>query len=79
MVKKQTIGWWRNTYADKVDIAPRGEEDRHIADPGCECCPRLSRDTDGRLMIIHNSFDGREGFEPYEAELPAHYKGRRAA
>lgn len=72
-------GWWRNTYVNKVDISPRGEEDRHIADPGCECGPRLSRTSEGILMIIHNSWDGREGFEQAEAVLPKHYRGRMAA
>ena len=68
--------WWRNTYENKVDITPRGEEDRHIAEPSCDCKPIISADTEQRMMIIHNSFDGREGFEP----VPDFEEfGRRAA
>lgn len=73
-------GWWRNTFETKVDITPRGEESRHIAEASCECRPRLSADDAGRLMIIHNSYDGQEGidcvdFKPRDFE----YTGRRAA
>ena len=72
-------GWVRQTNNDVVDISPRGEESRHIQDEECECLPRLSRDTEGRLMIIHNSWDGREGFELAEQSLPKYYRGRMAA
>lgn len=76
---QKVTGWKLDTYDTKVDIVPRGEEDRHIPMPECECGPRLSRDTQGRQMIIHNSWDGREGFEKAEAKLPAQYRGRVAA
>ncbi len=82
---KEVKGWRRNTMLDTgamtefVDIYPRGEEGMHIVDPACECGPRLSRDTEGRPMIIHNSWDGREGFERAEAGLPSSYRGRAAA
>jgi len=71
--------WRIQKTVDLVDITPRGEEDRHIADPQCECVPRISRDVEGRQMIIHNSWDGREGFERAEAALPESYRERRAA
>lgn len=78
-MKTKISGWLRNTYTDKVDIMPRAEEDLHIPEPECACGPRLSRDTEGRMMIIHNSWDGREGFKQAEAQLPATYRGRVAA
>lgn len=71
-------GWSRTETPDAVDITPRGEEARHILDTKCECGPRLSRDWKGRLMIIHNSWDGREVLEQAEAKLPAQYRGRAA-
>lgn len=71
-------GWWIKLYDTLVDITPRGEEDQHIPDRECECGPRLSQDDEGRLMIIHNSYDGREAFERAEAALPRGYR-RRAA
>lgn len=64
---------------EMVDITPRGEEEWHIRDVGCTCRPRQSRDVQQRLMIIHNSWDGREGFEKAEAALPAGYRSRKAA
>lgn len=81
---RQVTGWLRNTVQNPdrveiVDISPRGEEGMHIADPECECGPRVSRDTEGRPMIIHNSWDGREGFERAAAKLPESYRGRMAA
>lgn len=72
-------GWRRDRYANKIDIRPRGEEEMHIPERDCACKPRLSRDTAGTLMIIHNSWDGREHFERAEGRLPAGYRERRAA
>lgn len=85
MPKRNERGWRRNEMMDLgkriefVDIYPRGEEGKHIANAECACEPRLSKDIRGRDMIIHNSWDGREGFEAAEAALPENYKGRMAA
>jgi hypothetical protein len=73
-LKKKVTGWLHNTDSEKVDIMPRGEEDRHIPVPECECLPRLSQDTQGRQMIIHKSFDGCEGFELF---VPTRSAARR--
>lgn len=75
----EQTGWRRDQYESKIDIRPRGEEDLHIPEGTCACKPRLSRDTTGTLMIIHNSWDGREHFERAEELLPEGYQGRRAA
>ncbi|HQZ81595.1 MAG TPA: hypothetical protein PLR83_00115 [Pyrinomonadaceae bacterium] len=77
--RKSGKGWCRDTYADKVDIRPRGEELDHIPETGCACRPRISHDVEGRTMIIHNSWDGREDFERAASKLPPGYIGRRAA
>jgi hypothetical protein len=73
--------WTRNFYDDRVDVQPRGEEDKHISMPECECEPRLSRYADdGRLMIIHKTFDGAAEFEPAamsNAECGMRYAGLR--
>jgi hypothetical protein len=55
--------WLKTEYESKIDIQPAGEGDRHILGPECECLPRLSKHVDRRVMIIHKSFDGVEGFE----------------
>lgn len=54
--------WYRTEDDTKIDIQPRGEEGRHIADLACECVPAQSLSDDGRLMIIHKTFDGAVGF-----------------
>jgi hypothetical protein len=55
--------WKRSESAMHVDIQPAGEADRHIVGPECECVPRISKHYDGRVMIIHKTFDGAAGFE----------------
>ena len=52
--------WYRNVYASHVDVTPVGEETMHIPDPACECRPEISGTADGRLIVSHNSYDGRE-------------------
>lgn len=76
-MKSLTQGWTRTT-TDVVDIVPRGEESWHIPMAECECQPRISRDTEGRQMIIHNSWDGRAGFELATGTKPLE-DARRAA
>jgi hypothetical protein len=56
-----------------VHIYPQDEIDDHIifltyppigdAYSECVCCPTLESGPDGRLLVIHNSYDGREGVE----------------
>jgi hypothetical protein len=62
--------WLQNEYADKVDIVPAGEEELHIPEVVCDCNPRLGRSAYCKLLIVHNSFDGREFFENAEAVIP---------
>lgn len=46
-----------------IEITPLGEESWHIRDKSCECDPRIEIRPHGVLMIIHNSWDGREAYE----------------
>lgn len=31
---------------------------------GCLCRPKHEKQSNGNIIVIHNSFDGRENFEP---------------
>lgn len=73
MGSRQSVsGWHREMETDVVDISPRGEEGMHIVHESCECRPRISRDTEGRKMINHNSWEGNSAFNVVE-------NGRKAA
>lgn len=55
------------------DIEPHFEESFQIQDKAdpieyfigclCKCEPKICPEKDGAVLIIHNSFDGREGLE----------------
>jgi hypothetical protein len=59
-------------------VLPIGDIETHvekciypaIGEPhcNCKCCPEHRRENDG-LIIIHNSFDGREVFEQANENL----------
>lgn len=38
---------------------------------GCKCAPEIRRDGDG-VLVIHNSYDGREFFEADEDRIMGH-------
>lgn len=53
-----------------IQILPQGEETFHSWDNSCNCCPRVSLDDVGRLVVSHNSYDEREMLEiAYETPL----------
>lgn len=66
--------WRRKEDEYTIDIQPRGEEGQHIASPECECDPRVGPSDDKRVMIVHRTFDGEQGFE-----LVGEVERRRAA
>lgn len=43
------------------EIAYRPAEDRIIC--RCNCLPIIQKQSSGGIIVIHNSFDGREGVE----------------
>jgi len=43
-------------------IIPIKDLKEHV-DVGCECNPRLDILENGDILLIHNSYDGREGLE----------------
>lgn len=47
-----------------VNVLPINDLKEHTEDSTCECNPTVEIiDGTGELIIIHNSFDGREGLE----------------
>jgi hypothetical protein len=60
------MAWLRHEYTDKltqellgVEVIPEDDLREHNSTEQCECIPDL-KDHYGTLMLIHNSFDGRE-------------------
>ena len=45
-----------------TNILPINDSKEHTEDSTCECCPTVTKE-DGEMIIIHNSFDGREAVE----------------
>ena len=43
-----------------TNILPVNDIEDHIENSTCECCPTVEILENGDLIIIHNSFDGRE-------------------
>jgi hypothetical protein len=67
-----TKNWRRDVWKDhltlevtKIEVTPEEDLKNHVSSPDCDCIPEL-RDQDGVLMLIHNSFDGREVLEANE-------------
>jgi len=46
-----------------INILPINDIKEHTEDTTCKCRPSAEILENGELMIIHNSFDGREAFE----------------
>lgn len=44
------------------NIIPINDLEEHEESSMCKCKPEV-REVDGGVLIIHNSFDGREGLE----------------
>lgn len=45
-----------------IHIVPINDLKEHEETSTCECCPRVEFEN-GEMIIIHNSFDGREKYE----------------
>lgn len=46
-----------------INILPTNDIKEHTEDSTCKCRPSVEILENGELMIIHNSFDGREAYE----------------
>lgn len=62
--------WVTSEGEDDIQVLPVGEEDYHRWDNMCSCCPRVNLSEEGKMIVLHNSFDGREILEEaYETPL----------
>jgi hypothetical protein len=50
------------------NILPTNDIDEHVEDSTCKCNPKIIFEN-GEMIIIHNSFDGREYQERLIAEI----------
>lgn len=44
-------------------VVPLDDEHEHMLSRQCECVPRAKAVDDMSIIIVHNSFDGREAYE----------------
>lgn len=44
-------------------IYPVNDLKEHVIESSCECNPSIQILENGDILIIHNSYDGREGLE----------------
>jgi hypothetical protein len=44
-------------------IMPMVDECKHTESSGCKCKPTIETLANGDILIIHNSYDGREALE----------------
>ena len=45
-----------------IHITPINDLEKHEESTTCKCEPSVIEEN-GELIVVHNSFDGREGFE----------------
>lgn len=45
------------------NILPLGDLKEHDEESTCECEPAIQKLENGDILIVHNSYDGREGLE----------------
>ena len=52
-----------------INILPVNDIEEHTENSTCKCKPLVEILSDGELMVIHNSFDGREIQEQLLSEV----------
>jgi len=45
------------------NVEPVDDLQPHSDDEFCKCMPRIDIQPDGSLLVVHNSYDGREKYE----------------
>lgn len=57
--------------ANIVHVLPVDDLKEHTETDDCECHPRIEYVGDGGKLVVHNSYDGREFLERWEADKQA--------
>lgn len=60
---KNKIGWLVEVTDTSTHILPLNDIVLHEQAPNCHCQPKTEMLPNGNLMLIHNSYDGREYIE----------------
>jgi hypothetical protein len=55
-----------------LHILPLNDLKEHTESDDCGCKPRVEYVGEGEKLVIHNSYDGREFWEEWEAEKGKH-------
>ena len=48
-----------------INILPLNDYEKHEESSTCKCLPSVELNKDGELIVIHNSFDGRENTDGF--------------
>ena len=48
-----------------INIIPLNDYEEHEESTTCKCSPKIEFNKEGELIVIHNSFDGRENTEGF--------------
>lgn len=48
-----------------INILPLNDYKEHEESTTCKCLPKIKFNKKGELIVIHNSFDGRENSEGF--------------
>lgn len=60
------VGW------GMIHVYPVDDLHEHtLVNCECACCPSMLHSEDGSCIVVHNSFDGREGLEQAKEILNA--------
>lgn len=55
-----------DTMSDTYHVIPLNDRKVHVDSETCHCKPRKQQEPNG-VIVIHNSYDGREFYEDAEA------------
>ena len=50
-------------------LLPTGDTNTHKESKNCPCNPRLYKGEEGKILVVHNAFDGRELLEQAEKRI----------
>lgn len=60
IVENSTIEGWKELEIVVYNVLPTNDLKEHIENGSCFCSPKIEKQENGSILIIHNSLDGRE-------------------
>ena len=58
------------------NVLPTNDLREHLNNSSCDCLPKVIFEN-GEMIVVHNSFDGREGLELYNELINNKHDGTR--